>query len=74
MPLQNVEYAVDEIARCAKDPRFVQVMVLAMGETPLGRRHFWPIYAACERHGLPLGIHAGSAYRHPVTSRSPIRT
>lgn len=68
VPLQNVEYAVDEIERCARDSRFVQVLVLAMGETPLGRRHFWPIYAAAERHGLPLGIHAGSAYRHPVTS------
>jgi predicted TIM-barrel fold metal-dependent hydrolase len=42
--------------------------VLAMQEVPLGRRHFWPIYAACERHGLPLGIHAGSAYRNPVTA------
>jgi predicted TIM-barrel fold metal-dependent hydrolase len=68
VPLQNVEFAVDEIERCAKDPRFVQVLVLAMGEVPLGRRHFWPIYAAAERHGLPIGIHAGSAYRHPVTS------
>jgi hypothetical protein len=68
VPLQNVEFAVDEIERCAADPRFVQVLVLAMGETPLGRRHFWPIYAAAERHGLPIGIHAGSAYRHPVTS------
>jgi predicted TIM-barrel fold metal-dependent hydrolase len=68
VPLQNVEFAVDEIERCAKDPRFVQVLVLTMGEEPLGRRHFWPVYAAAERHGLPLGIHAGSAYRHPVTS------
>ena len=68
VPMQNVEYAVDEIERCAKDRRFVQIMVLAMQEVPLGRRHFWPIYAACERHGLPLGIHAGSAYRNPVTS------
>jgi uncharacterized protein len=68
VPLQNVEFAVDEIERCAKDRRFVQVLVLAMGEVPLGRRHFWPIYAAAERHGLPIGIHAGSAYRHPVTS------
>jgi predicted TIM-barrel fold metal-dependent hydrolase len=68
IPMQNVEYAVDEIERCAKDRRFVQVLVLAMQEVPLGRRHFWPIYAACERHGLPLGIHAGSAYRNPVTS------
>jgi predicted TIM-barrel fold metal-dependent hydrolase len=68
VPLQNVEFAVEEIERRAADPRFVQVLVLAMGESPLGRRHFWPIYAAAERHGLPIGIHAGSAYRHPVTS------
>ena len=68
VPLQNVEYAVDEIERCAPDRRFVQILVLAMGEAPLGRRQFWPIYAAAERHGLPIGIHAGSAYRHPVTS------
>jgi uncharacterized protein len=68
VPLQNVDYAVDEIERCAADPRFVQILVLAMGEAPLGRRSFWPIYAAAERHGLPIGIHAGSAYRHPVTS------
>src|ERR1700704_3148931 len=68
VPMQNVEYAVDEIERCAKDRRFVQIMVLAMQETPLGRRHHWPIFAAAERHGLPLGIHAGSTYRHSITS------
>jgi hypothetical protein len=68
VPLQNVEQAVDEIERRAADKRFVQILVLAMGETPLGRRQFWPIFAAAERHGLPIGIHAGSAYRHPVTA------
>src|SRR5215469_1038888 len=68
VPLQNVEYAVDEIERRAADKRFVQILVLAMGEVPLGRRSHWPIFAAAERHGLPIGIHAGSAYRHPVTS------
>ena len=68
LPMQNTEYAVDEIERCAKDRRFVQILVLAMQETPLGRRHLWPIYAAAERHGLPLGIHAGSSYRHSITS------
>jgi uncharacterized protein len=68
VPLQNVEYAVDEIERVAPDRRFVQILVPAMGEVPLGRRSLWPIYAAAERHGLPIGIHAGSAYRHPVTS------
>jgi predicted TIM-barrel fold metal-dependent hydrolase len=44
------------------------VLVLAMQEVPLGRRHFWPVYAAAIRHRLPIGIHAGSAYRNPVTA------
>jgi predicted TIM-barrel fold metal-dependent hydrolase len=68
IPTQNVEFCVDEIERCAKDQRFVQVLVLAAQEAPLGRRVFWPIYAACERHGLPLGIHAGSTFKHATTS------
>ena len=68
VPLQNIEFAVDEIERCAPNRRFVQILVLAMGEVPLGRRSLWPVYAAAERHDLPIGVHAGSAYRHPVTS------
>ena len=67
VPVQSAELAVAEIERLAPDRRFVQVMLLAMGETPLGRRHHWPIYATAERHGLPIGIHAGSSYRHAVT-------
>ncbi len=67
VPMQNAEMAVEEINRCAPDRRFVQVLLLANGEIPLGRRQMWPIYAAAERHGLPVGIHAGSTYRHPVT-------
>ncbi|MDI3305941.1 MAG: amidohydrolase family protein [Acetobacteraceae bacterium] len=68
LPLQSIERSVEEIERLAGDGRFVQVLALAMGETPLGRRQFWPIYEACVRHGLAFGIHAGSAYRHPQTS------
>jgi uncharacterized protein len=65
---QNPELAVDEIERLAPDRRFVQVLMLAMGDLPLGKRFYWPIYAAAERHGLPIGIHAGSSYRRPVTA------
>ncbi|MCC6719312.1 MAG: amidohydrolase [Acetobacteraceae bacterium] len=65
---QNPELAVDEIERCATDPRFVQVLLLNQGDTPLGNRRFWPIYAAAERHGLSIGIHAGSIFRHATTS------
>lgn len=67
VPVQNAEMAAAEIERCAPDRRFVQVLMLVSGEVPLGRRSLWPIYAAAERHGLPVGIHAGSSYRHPAT-------
>jgi uncharacterized protein len=46
----------------------VQVLLLAMAELPLGRRQTWPIYRAAERHGLPVGIHAGSSFRHPPSA------
>lgn len=68
VPMQNVEMCVEEIERLAPDRRFVQVLLLAGSETPLGRRSNWPIYAAAERFGLPVGIHAGSMFRHPVTA------
>lgn len=67
VPVQNPALAAEEIARCAADRRFVQVLMLASGEVPLGRRSLWPIYEAAERHGLPVGVHAGSSYRHPIT-------
>src|SRR5262245_57808818 len=62
VPEQSVELAVREIERIAPDRRFVQVLLLAMGETLLGRRAHWPIYAAAEKHQLAIGIHAGSTY------------
>jgi hypothetical protein len=65
---QNVEMAVDEIERCAADPRFVQILLLASGDHPLGKRMYWPIYAAAERHNLAIGIHAGSNYHNPPTA------
>lgn len=67
VPMLNAERSVDEIAFWAADRRFVQVLLLVGSELPLGRAQNWPIYAAAERHDLPIGIHAGSTYRHPVT-------
>jgi len=58
LPMHDPALAVTEIERKAGDRRFVQVLLLAMGEMLLGRRIYWPIYAAAEKHGLAIGIHA----------------
>lgn len=64
---QNPHAAAEEIERLAADRRFVQVTMLVSQELPLGKKHFWPIYAAAERHGLPVCVHAGSLFRYPLT-------
>jgi uncharacterized protein len=67
VPQQNPERAVDEIERVARDKRFIQVLLLVGSELTLGRRQYWPIYAAAERLGLTIGIHSGSMFRNPTT-------
>ncbi|MBV8768745.1 MAG: amidohydrolase [Hyphomicrobiales bacterium] len=67
IPVQSPELAVDEIEFWASDQRFVQVLMLVTADAPLGKRQYWPIYAAAARHGLPVGIHAGSSFRYPMT-------
>ena len=64
---QDPVQAVQEIERLAPDPRFVQVMLPAMGERLLGRRELFPVYEAAERHGFAIGVHAGSTYRYAPT-------
>lgn len=68
IPAENAELAIAEIERRADDYRFVQVLMLVSGEITLGRRQLWPIYRLAERLQLPIGIHAGSAYRHAPTA------
>jgi predicted TIM-barrel fold metal-dependent hydrolase len=68
VPMQAPDLAIEEIERRAADNRFVSILVLAQGETLLGRRHFWPVYQAAEKHKLPIAIHAGSQYRTAPSS------
>ena len=69
VPVHNPARAVAEIERVAADRRFVQVLLFAMGDTLLGRRPYWPIYAAADKARARIGIHAGSTYRHaPMAS------
>ncbi len=68
VPAQAPLLAAEEIERCAGDRRFVQVLMPAACEMMLGRSYYWPIWQAASRHGLPIGIHAGSMYRYAPTS------
>lgn len=67
VPTQNPEMAAEEIDRLGDNPGFVQVLLLVRTEMPLGKRHYWPIYEAAERHGLVIGIHAGGSPGNPIT-------
>jgi uncharacterized protein len=63
VPVESPELAVAEIERRAGDRRFVQVLMLGAAETLLGRRVNWPIFAAAERHGMPVALQVTSGTR-----------
>lgn len=61
------EAAVAEIARAGRDGRFAQVVLPVRGEVLLGRRQWWPVYAACAEQGLAVAVHAGGNAGTPIT-------
>jgi hypothetical protein len=65
-PLSAAE--IDRVRGTAGAAGFVQALMLVRTVEPAGRRRYWPIYEACERHGLPLGIHFGGYGGHPISS------
>jgi predicted TIM-barrel fold metal-dependent hydrolase len=67
IPMQDAAYSVTEIDRCAADLRFVQILMLATGDVPFGRRQYWPVYEAACRHRLPIGLHPGHSGRYAST-------
>ena len=62
--LQDPKLAVAEIERLAGNPDFVQVLLPSLGELPIGRRIYWPVFEAASRAGLPVCLHAGGLNRH----------
>jgi predicted TIM-barrel fold metal-dependent hydrolase len=52
--------AVDEIDRLGDHPRVKAIMLPTGNVRPYGNRHYHPIWEACERHGLVVGIHPGN--------------
>ncbi len=65
---QLPEAAAQEIRRAAKDPRYVQVMLVVRGQAPYGKRHYHPIFEAACDAGLPVGIHFGGWGTNPITA------
>ena len=67
VPHEDAAAAVAEIEKRARDKRFVQVLLPPRAAEPLGQKRYWPIFAAAEKHGLPLGLHVGGQGGHAVT-------
>jgi predicted TIM-barrel fold metal-dependent hydrolase len=57
--LQDPEGAVAEIDRLGDRDDIVQILIAAGSREPYGKQAFHPIWEACERHGLAVGIHFG---------------
>ncbi len=68
VPYEDAAASVAEIEKWAGHPEMVQVLFLSRTKDLLGNRRYWPIYAAAERAGLPIGIHAFGNGGHPTTS------
>lgn len=65
--------AAEEVERLGRDRRFVQVLLPVRSDSRYGSRRYHPLFAAAERHGLAVGLHAwgrtgnaptGSGYTH----------
>jgi predicted TIM-barrel fold metal-dependent hydrolase len=54
----DIPAAVEEVERVAEDGRFVQILLPVRNDVPYGNRLYHPLYAAAERHGLPIALHA----------------
>jgi predicted TIM-barrel fold metal-dependent hydrolase len=66
VPQEDAEVAAAEIESRAGDRRFGQILLSPKAQEPLGRKRYWPIYAAAERTGLPIAFHpAAHGGGHP---------
>ncbi len=59
IPGENPEAAVAEIELRATDPHFAQIQLGSRSMEPIGRKRYWPIFAAAQAANLPIGFHIG---------------
>lgn len=67
IPYEDPTASAAEIEHWAGHPDFLQVLILSRTAEPLGQRKYWPIFAAAERAGLPIAVHAFGYGGYPVT-------
>jgi predicted TIM-barrel fold metal-dependent hydrolase len=68
VPYEDATASAKEIELRAGDKNFAQVLMLTRTAEPPGGRRYWPIYAAAEAAGLPIGIHAFGYGGFPITA------
>jgi len=59
VPQDDADAAVKEIDRRAGDAAFAQIQLGSKTTEPLGRRRYWPIFAAAQANDLSIGLHIG---------------
>jgi uncharacterized protein len=65
----DAEASVAEIGRCAGNKHFASVFMTPRTTEPMGRKRYWPIYAAAAAEaGLPIGVHTGGTNGHADTA------
>ncbi len=59
VPQDDADASVKEIHKRAGDWRFAQIQLGSKTSEPLGRRRYWPIFAAAQETGMSIGLHIG---------------
>ena len=68
IPCEDTEASVAEIRKWSGRRDFASVFMTPRTLEPVGRKRYWPIFAAAEEAGLPIGVHTGGMNGHPVTA------
>ena len=69
VPMQEPRAAAAEIDRLGGRADVVQILIPAGARMPYGQRFYDPIWEACERNGLAVGVHFGGiGIMHSPTS------
>jgi len=68
VPQDDPDAAVAEIHKRAGDWRFCQIQLGSKTSEPLGRRRYWPIFAAAQETGMSIGLHIGGTQNSAPTA------